>query len=94
MRIQYRLARLTGFPLPSLRAAMALAALLLLTVSPPAAGENWQAWRGPRGDGTSNENDLPVTWNGKTGTNIAWKISPTIRINEGLISGIAEVENS
>ena len=54
---------------------MALAALLLLTVSPPAAGENWQAWRGPRGDGTSNENDLPVTWNGKTGTNIAWKIS-------------------
>ena len=75
MRIQYTLARLTGFPLPSLRAAMALAALLLLTVSPPAAGENWQAWRGPRGDGTSNENDLPVTWNGKTGTNIAWKIS-------------------
>tara|TARA_B100000809_G_scaffold193842_1_gene192934 strand:- start:841 stop:2118 length:1278 start_codon:yes stop_codon:yes gene_type:complete len=54
---------------------MALAALLLLTVSPPAAGENWQAWRGPRGDGTSNENDLPVTWNGKTGANIAWKIS-------------------
>ena len=75
MRIQYTLARSTGFPLPSLRAALALAALLLLTVSPPAAGENWQAWRGPRGDGTSKENDLPVTWNGKTGANIAWKIS-------------------
>jgi outer membrane protein assembly factor BamB len=74
VRIQYTLARSTGFPLPSLRAALALAALLLLTVSPPAAGENWQAWRGPRGDGTSKENDLPVSWNGKTGTNIAWKI--------------------
>ncbi len=38
-----------------------------------AVAENWQAWRGPRGDGTSSEKDLPVEWNGKTGENIAWK---------------------
>ena len=38
-----------------------------------AVAENWQAWRGPRGDGTSSEKDLPSRWNGKTGENIAWK---------------------
>ena len=36
-----------------------------------AVAENWQAWRGPRGDGTSSEKDLPSKWNGKTGENIA-----------------------
>ena len=35
--------------------------------------ENWPNWRGPRGDGTSLETNIPVKWNGETGENIAWK---------------------
>ena len=35
-------------------------------------GENWPAWRGPRGDGTSLEKDVPVTWSPTE--NVAWKI--------------------
>ncbi len=38
-----------------------------------AAAENWPNWRGPRGDGSSNETDVPVKWNGETGENILWK---------------------
>jgi outer membrane protein assembly factor BamB len=33
--------------------------------------ENWPAWRGPRGDGTSNELNVPVTWSDSQ--NVAWK---------------------
>ncbi|MCA9035063.1 MAG: PQQ-binding-like beta-propeller repeat protein [Planctomycetaceae bacterium] len=38
-----------------------------------APSEEWPCWRGPRGDGTSIETDVPVEWNGQTGHNIAWK---------------------
>jgi outer membrane protein assembly factor BamB len=34
-------------------------------------GEDWPAWRGPRGDSTSHENGLPVAWT--TDTGIVWK---------------------
>jgi len=36
--------------------------------------ENWPAWRGPRGDGTSLDTDVPTRWNGPKGENIAWKV--------------------
>ena len=57
---------------------IALSSLLLALLAPSfadqrACAENWQAWRGPRGDGTSDEKSVPVKWNGKTGENIAWK---------------------
>jgi outer membrane protein assembly factor BamB len=39
----------------------------------PAVAENWPAWRGPRGDGSSLEQKLPDRWNGPRGENIAWK---------------------
>ncbi|MEX2560641.1 MAG: PQQ-binding-like beta-propeller repeat protein [Pirellulales bacterium] len=35
------------------------------------AAENWPAWRGPHGDGTSEAQDLPVVWNERHG--LAWK---------------------
>jgi outer membrane protein assembly factor BamB len=38
------------------------------------AAENWPGWRGPRGDGTSQEKNLPTTWNGETGENVLWKV--------------------
>jgi outer membrane protein assembly factor BamB len=35
--------------------------------------ENWPGWRGPRGDGTSQEKHLPLTWSPTE--NIRWKTS-------------------
>src|SRR5439155_16161790 len=45
---------------------LALAASLNL-----ANAENWPAWRGPRGDGTSLESHVPVHWG--AASSIAWK---------------------
>ncbi len=60
--------------LPSLH--LCITALLLFSLPHRlSAKENWQAWRGPRGDGTSLDKNLPVKWNGKTGNNIAWKVA-------------------
>ena len=41
---------------------------------PSVGTENWPGWRGPRGDGTSQETAVPTRWNGLTGENIAWKV--------------------
>jgi outer membrane protein assembly factor BamB len=38
------------------------------------SAENWPCWRGPRGDGTSLETNIPVEWNAQTGKNVVWKI--------------------
>ena len=44
----------------------------LLIALPHAAGaENWPAWRGPRGDGTSLETNVPTEWSGTR--NVLWK---------------------
>lgn len=37
--------------------------LLLACILTPAGAENWPSWRGPRGDGTSLEKNLPLRWN-------------------------------
>ena len=37
-----------------------------------ARAENWPAWRGPRGDGTSRETNVPVRWG--PDENVAWKV--------------------
>lgn len=46
------------------------AAVLLLAVA-AARGENWPQWRGPRGDGVSSEQQVPIEWS--TTKNVAWK---------------------
>ena len=55
-----------------------LATLFLLVTVPSAAGslraDNWNAWRGPRGDGTSLEQRVPTSWNGESGENIRWRV--------------------
>ena len=50
--------------------------ILFLLASPIllAAETNWPMWRGPQGDGSSSEENIPTKWNGKTGENIAWKV--------------------
>lgn len=40
----------------------------------PTRAENWPGWRGPRGDGTSRETDVPVDWDLQSGRNVAWKV--------------------
>lgn len=50
------------------------AGFMLVVISSGAFAENWPGWRGPRGDGTSQETSVPVKWNGETGENIAWKV--------------------
>ena len=41
--------------------------ILLFSVT----GENWPQWRGPNGDGTSRETNLPVKWDSVT--QVVWK---------------------
>ncbi|MEZ6125551.1 MAG: PQQ-binding-like beta-propeller repeat protein [Planctomycetaceae bacterium] len=47
---------------------------LFTLVSSVGFSEDWPGWRGPRGDGSSQESDVPTVWNGETGDNIAWKV--------------------
>ena len=54
-----------------LRSAVMILASFLLAKSAPAG--DWPGWRGPTGLGYTDEKDLPLTWNGKTGQNILWK---------------------
>src|SRR5258706_720198 len=49
------------------RFLMALIALLPLS----AHAENWPCWRGPRGDGSSVESNVPVHWSATS--NVVWK---------------------
>jgi len=44
---------------------------LMFLLSDAALAENWPGWRGPRGDGTSNEKNVPVKWSGTQ--NVIWK---------------------
>ena len=46
---------------------------LLLMSSPLAIAGDWPGWRGPHGDGTSDETGLPLRWSQTE--NIAWKVA-------------------
>ncbi|MEC7567263.1 MAG: PQQ-binding-like beta-propeller repeat protein [Planctomycetota bacterium] len=51
-----------------------LFSVILITCVPLAASaENWPGWRGPRGDGSSTSQSLPMQWDAATGKNILWK---------------------
>ena len=45
----------------------------LLLLPRLAVAENWPMWRGPRGDGTSMETNVPVHWSPTE--NIAWRVA-------------------
>jgi hypothetical protein len=53
------------------RSASLFAALLVSSSS----AEDWPAWRGPRGDGTSLEQAVPTQWNATE--NISWQVEIT-----------------
>lgn len=53
---------------------LVLAAAMVLLAQPALSqAENWPGFRGPTGFGYSNEKDLPLTWNAKTGEGVLWK---------------------
>src|SRR5262245_31911549 len=47
-------------------------AALLLGWASQTWAENWPSWRGPRGDGTSAEKNLPTSWSSTE--NVRWKV--------------------
>jgi hypothetical protein len=50
------------------------------------AAEDWPGWRGPRGDGTSLEKDVPVRWSATE--NVAWKTPiPGVGHSSPIVSG-------
>lgn len=49
-----------------------IAAALVLFSSTVALAADWPAWRGPTGQGTSDEKNLPTKWSAKE--NVKWKI--------------------
>jgi outer membrane protein assembly factor BamB len=52
--------------------------------------EDWPGWRGPRGDGTSVEGAVPISWDGPGGRNIQWKTSiPGSGYSSPIVSGQA-----
>ncbi len=53
--------------------ATMLAGVAVLAVAGPAAAGDWPGWRGPTGLGYTDEKDLPLTWDAKTGKNVVWK---------------------
>ncbi len=63
--------------------------------------ENWPCWRGPRGDGTSLEKNVPVEWDATTNQNIAWKVeipygghsSPVVWGDRIFVSGADEAKS-
>jgi outer membrane protein assembly factor BamB len=46
--------------------------LLFSVIIPNTHAQNWPGWRGPNGDGTSSETNLPTRWD--SNNNILWKV--------------------
>ena len=46
--------------------------LILCRLTIPLQAEDWPGWRGPRGDGSSLELNIPTQWSQKE--NISWKV--------------------
>jgi outer membrane protein assembly factor BamB len=51
---------------------LCLAKIIITLLSGLVSAEDWPGWRGPRGDGTSLEKNVPVRWSSTE--NIVWKV--------------------
>jgi outer membrane protein assembly factor BamB len=51
---------------------LAFVVAFALSLTPVARAQDWPQWRGPRGDGTSSETNLPTTWSETE--NVHWKV--------------------
>ncbi|MCA9270713.1 MAG: PQQ-like beta-propeller repeat protein [Planctomycetales bacterium] len=67
---------------------LAAGALLFCCLAGGAWAEDWPCWRGPRGDGSSAEKNVPTAWDGETGQNIVWKVAiPGTGHSSPIVSG-------
>jgi outer membrane protein assembly factor BamB len=55
-----------------MRFMKSLPLLLFLLLANGATAANWPSWRGPKGDGTTEETQLPLTWSATE--NVKWKV--------------------
>ena len=51
-----------------------LGALLGLLLAGAAPAGPWPGWRGPTGQGQTDEKGLPLTWGGAKSQNVVWKV--------------------
>lgn len=58
-------------PMKMIQACLLALGCVLLLGSRDAQAENWPGWRGPRGDGTSLETNVPIQWSATE--NVVWK---------------------
>lgn len=63
-----------GMPIACRRVLVLIVFALSLWPASRAAAENWPGWRGPRGDGSSEESGIPTRWDGEKNEHIAWKV--------------------
>lgn len=64
--------------------------ILLAVVGSVARADDWPGWRGPRGDGASAETNIPTSWDGRSGHNIAWQTAvPGGGYSSPIVSGDA-----
>src|SRR5262245_7048560 len=49
------------------------AVVALLVCASVASAGDWPSWRGPTGQGVTDEKELPLEWGGKKGKNVLWK---------------------
>ena len=61
-------------PMTLARSLLAIVALISLSAQSVHAEARWPRWRGPRGDGHSEEKRLPVRWDA---SNVVWKTALT-----------------
>ena len=65
---------LRPLPRPIGSGLAALIAGLMLAATAARAGD-WPGWRGPTGQGYTDEKNLPLEWDAKTGKNVLWKVT-------------------
>jgi outer membrane protein assembly factor BamB len=60
--------------------------VLLFITSLCSAGE-WPQWRGPQRSGHTDEDNLPLTWDGKTQDNVLWKAAADFGHSSPIVCG-------
>ncbi len=48
-------------------------------------------WRGPTGQGQTDDKKLPLTWNIKTGENVIWKVELPLQGKADAMSGVDQI---
>ena len=63
-----------------------LVVVLIVTLAGSISAADWPQWRGPRGNGASDEKNLPVTWSATE--NVAWKAAiGGLGVSSPIVSG-------